>query len=38
MLPLWQLAQLPVIPEWSKTAFAKLVVEWQSSQTLDVGG
>jgi hypothetical protein len=34
VVPLWQLAQLPVTPLWSKTAPLQLVVLWQSSQLL----
>ena len=34
-VPLWQLTQLPVTPEWLKVAPSKLVNDlWQSSQTL----
>ena len=35
VVPLWQLTQFPVTPEWLKPAFAKLVNDlWQSSHTL----
>jgi hypothetical protein len=34
VVPLWQLAQLPVTLLWSKRAPDQLLVVWQSSQLL----
>jgi hypothetical protein len=34
VVPLWQLAHVPVAPEWSNRAFAQVDVVWQSSQVL----
>jgi hypothetical protein len=36
LLPLWQLAQFPVMPAWLNVAGVQPVVLWQSSQTLFV--
>ncbi len=35
--PLWQLAQFPLTPEWSKRTSLQLPVEWQASHALEVG-
>jgi hypothetical protein len=35
VLPLWQEAQLPLTPAWSKLAPAHVVVVWQSSHCCD---
>jgi len=36
-VPLWQLAQLPVMFAWSKRAGSHASVEWQSSQVFALG-
>ena len=38
MLPLWQLAQFPITPEWSNLAPAQVTVLWQDAQLLEAGG
>ena len=38
MLPLWQLAQFPITPEWSNLAPLQLIVLWQSAQSFEAGG
>ena len=37
LVPLWQLAQLPVMPVWSKRAGFQASGEWQLSQELSLG-
>ncbi len=37
VLPLWQLKQLPVMPAWSKRAFANVTVVWHVSQAFELG-
>ena len=36
--PLWQLAQLPVMPAWSNRAPDQLLVVWQALQSCEVCG
>ena len=35
VVPLWQLAQVPVTPAWSKCAGRQAMVVWQVSQLFD---